>query len=98
MAIVLLVVPAICCALRSRTGSTFSVFFIHIKYVSGTIQWQSKIGALLVVDLFWHSSIVFSVFMRPLAEQTILITGVTIGLGLALAQALAIKGATVLLH
>ncbi len=36
--------------------------------------------------------------MRPLAEQTILITGVTSGLGLALAQALAIKGATVLLH
>ncbi len=36
--------------------------------------------------------------MRPLAEQTILITGVTSGLGLALAQALASKGATVLLH
>jgi NAD(P)-dependent dehydrogenase (short-subunit alcohol dehydrogenase family) len=36
--------------------------------------------------------------MRPLAEQTILITGVTNGLGLALAQALASKGATVLLH
>ena len=36
--------------------------------------------------------------MRPLAEQTILITGVTSGLGLALAQALAGKGATVLLH
>lgn len=37
-------------------------------------------------------------FMRPLVEQTILITGVTSGLGLALAQALASKGATVLLH
>jgi NAD(P)-dependent dehydrogenase (short-subunit alcohol dehydrogenase family) len=36
--------------------------------------------------------------MRPLVEQTILITGVTSGLGLALAQALASKGATVLLH
>ena len=36
--------------------------------------------------------------MRPLAEQVILITGVTSGLGLALAQALARKGATVLLH
>ena len=36
--------------------------------------------------------------MRPLAEQTILITGATSGLGLALAQALAEKGATVLLH
>jgi NAD(P)-dependent dehydrogenase (short-subunit alcohol dehydrogenase family) len=37
-------------------------------------------------------------FMRPFAEQTILITGATSGLGLALAQALAEKGATVLLH
>jgi NAD(P)-dependent dehydrogenase (short-subunit alcohol dehydrogenase family) len=36
--------------------------------------------------------------MRPFAEQTILITGATSGLGLALAQALAEKGATVLLH
>lgn len=36
--------------------------------------------------------------MKPLAEQTILITGVTSGLGLALAQALAAKGATLLLH
>jgi NAD(P)-dependent dehydrogenase (short-subunit alcohol dehydrogenase family) len=36
--------------------------------------------------------------MRPLAEQTILITGATSGLGLALAQALAEKGATVVLH
>jgi NAD(P)-dependent dehydrogenase (short-subunit alcohol dehydrogenase family) len=36
--------------------------------------------------------------MRPLAEQTILITGATSGLGLALAQALAERGATVLLH
>jgi len=37
-------------------------------------------------------------FMRPFAEQTILITGATNGLGLALVQALAEKGATVLLH
>jgi NAD(P)-dependent dehydrogenase (short-subunit alcohol dehydrogenase family) len=37
-------------------------------------------------------------FMRPFAEQTILITGATNGLGLALAQALAEKGVTVLLH
>jgi NAD(P)-dependent dehydrogenase (short-subunit alcohol dehydrogenase family) len=37
-------------------------------------------------------------FMRPFAEQTILVTGATNGLGLALAQALAEKGATVLLH
>jgi NAD(P)-dependent dehydrogenase (short-subunit alcohol dehydrogenase family) len=36
--------------------------------------------------------------MRPLAEQTILITGATSGLGLALAQALAEREATVLLH
>jgi NAD(P)-dependent dehydrogenase (short-subunit alcohol dehydrogenase family) len=36
--------------------------------------------------------------MRPFAEQTILITGATSGLGLALAQALAERGATVLLH
>jgi NAD(P)-dependent dehydrogenase (short-subunit alcohol dehydrogenase family) len=36
--------------------------------------------------------------MRPFAEQTILITGATNGLGLGLAQALAEKGATVLLH
>lgn len=36
--------------------------------------------------------------MRPFAEQTILITGATSGLGLGLAQALAEKGATVLLH
>jgi NAD(P)-dependent dehydrogenase (short-subunit alcohol dehydrogenase family) len=36
--------------------------------------------------------------MRPLAEQTILITGATSGLGFALAQALAEKNATVLLH
>ena len=36
--------------------------------------------------------------MRPFAEQTILITGATSGLGLALAQALAQRGATVLLH
>jgi NAD(P)-dependent dehydrogenase (short-subunit alcohol dehydrogenase family) len=36
--------------------------------------------------------------MRPLTEQTILITGATNGLGLALAQTLAEKGATVLLH
>ena len=36
--------------------------------------------------------------MRPFAEQTILITGATSGLGLALAQAVAEKGATVLLH
>jgi NAD(P)-dependent dehydrogenase (short-subunit alcohol dehydrogenase family) len=36
--------------------------------------------------------------MRPFAEQTILITGATNGLGLALVQALAEKGATVLLH
>jgi NAD(P)-dependent dehydrogenase (short-subunit alcohol dehydrogenase family) len=38
------------------------------------------------------------ILMRPFAEQTILITGATNGLGLALAQALAEKGATVLLH
>jgi NAD(P)-dependent dehydrogenase (short-subunit alcohol dehydrogenase family) len=36
--------------------------------------------------------------MRPFAEQTILITGATSGLGLALAEALAGRGATVLLH
>ena len=36
--------------------------------------------------------------MRPFAEQTILITGATSGLGLALAQVVAAKGATVLLH
>lgn len=36
--------------------------------------------------------------MRPFEEQTILITGATSGLGFALAQALAEKGATVLLH
>ena len=36
--------------------------------------------------------------MRPFGEQTILITGATSGLGFALAQALAEKGATVLLH
>jgi NAD(P)-dependent dehydrogenase (short-subunit alcohol dehydrogenase family) len=36
--------------------------------------------------------------MKTLAEQTILITGATSGLGLALAHALAEKGATVLLH
>jgi NAD(P)-dependent dehydrogenase (short-subunit alcohol dehydrogenase family) len=36
--------------------------------------------------------------MRPFAEQTILITGATSGLGLGLAQACAEKGATVLLH
>jgi len=36
--------------------------------------------------------------MRSLAEQRILITGATSGLGLALAQALAGKGATLLLH
>jgi short-subunit dehydrogenase len=36
--------------------------------------------------------------MRPLADQTILVTGATNGLGLALVQTLAEKGATVLLH
>lgn len=36
--------------------------------------------------------------MRPIAEQTILITGATSGLGLALANALAKQGATLLLH
>jgi NAD(P)-dependent dehydrogenase (short-subunit alcohol dehydrogenase family) len=36
--------------------------------------------------------------MRPFAEQTILITGATSGLGLALAGAFAERGATVLLH
>jgi NAD(P)-dependent dehydrogenase (short-subunit alcohol dehydrogenase family) len=36
--------------------------------------------------------------MRPYGEQTILITGATSGLGFALAEALAEKGATVLLH
>lgn len=36
--------------------------------------------------------------MRPFGEQTILITGATSGLGFALAQALAEKNATVLLH
>jgi len=36
--------------------------------------------------------------MRPFGEQTILITGATSGLGFALAEALAAKGATVLLH
>jgi NAD(P)-dependent dehydrogenase (short-subunit alcohol dehydrogenase family) len=36
--------------------------------------------------------------MRPIAEQTILITGGTSGLGQELAQALAQQGATVLLH
>jgi NAD(P)-dependent dehydrogenase (short-subunit alcohol dehydrogenase family) len=36
--------------------------------------------------------------MRPFGEQTILITGATSGLGFALAEALAEKGATVLLH
>src|ERR1700730_3747485 len=55
-------------------------------------------GALLVVDLFLEFQHCILCFMRPLVEQTILITGVTSGLGLALAQALASKGATVLLH
>jgi NAD(P)-dependent dehydrogenase (short-subunit alcohol dehydrogenase family) len=36
--------------------------------------------------------------MRPIAEQRILITGATSGLGLELAQALAREGATLLLH
>jgi NAD(P)-dependent dehydrogenase (short-subunit alcohol dehydrogenase family) len=36
--------------------------------------------------------------VRPIAEQTILVTGATSGLGLALAQALAKQGATLLLH
>jgi NAD(P)-dependent dehydrogenase (short-subunit alcohol dehydrogenase family) len=36
--------------------------------------------------------------MRPFEEQRILVTGATSGLGFALAQALAEKGATVLLH
>jgi NAD(P)-dependent dehydrogenase (short-subunit alcohol dehydrogenase family) len=40
----------------------------------------------------------YSLFMRPLAELTILITGATSGLGFPLAQALAEKNATVLLH
>ena len=36
--------------------------------------------------------------MRPIEEQTILITGATSGLGRELAQALAKQGATLLLH
>ena len=36
--------------------------------------------------------------MRPLSEQTILITGATDGLGRALAAELAAEGATLLLH
>ena len=36
--------------------------------------------------------------MRPIAEQTILITGATSGLGRELAQALAKQGAKLLLH
>jgi short-subunit dehydrogenase len=36
--------------------------------------------------------------MRPIAEQTILITGATSGLGRGLAEALAKQGATLLLH
>jgi len=36
--------------------------------------------------------------MKPIEEQTILITGTTSGLGQELAQALAQQGATLLLH
>ncbi len=36
--------------------------------------------------------------MRPIAEQTVLVTGATDGLGRAVARALAARGATVLVH
>jgi short-subunit dehydrogenase len=36
--------------------------------------------------------------MRPVDQQTILVTGATDGLGRALARELALRGATVLLH
>ena len=45
-----------------------------------------------------HWSPVSCLSMRSLTEQRILITGATSGLGLALAQTLAAKGATLLLH
>jgi NAD(P)-dependent dehydrogenase (short-subunit alcohol dehydrogenase family) len=48
-----------------------------------------------LVLLIWRC-ILFRVI--PIAEQTILVTGATSGLGLALAQALAKQGATLLLH
>jgi NAD(P)-dependent dehydrogenase (short-subunit alcohol dehydrogenase family) len=97
MAVVLLVVPAISCAFRSKTGSTLSVIFIQLKYVSNAIQSQALLKHL-AADLVLPVQRCILCFVRPIAEQTILVSGATSGLGLALAQALAKQGATVLLH